>query len=54
MNKSIACLLVFGFGLAVLHSPAMVIHLSIITGLILVAVKVFWSLLQVFAAPSQM
>lgn len=53
MNKSIACLLLLGFVVAVLHTPAMVIHVGIITVLILMAVKFFWFVLQVFSTPAQ-
>ena len=50
MNKSIACLLLLGFALALLHTPATVIHLGIIAALILVSVKFFWFVLQSFSA----
>ncbi|MEM6450113.1 MAG: hypothetical protein AAF703_07360 [Cyanobacteria bacterium P01_D01_bin.105] len=51
MNKSIVCLLIAGIVLAMLHVPATMVHLAVITGLLLMTVKVLWGVLQRFSTP---
>jgi len=50
MDKTIVGLLIAGAVLAVLHIPATVIHLGIITVLLLVSVKWLWWMLQRFSS----
>ena len=51
MNKTIAALLIAGMVLAVLHIPDTMIHLAVITGLLLVTVRLLWAVLERFSSP---
>ena len=49
MNKSILLLMILGLFLAVLHTPNVVLALAMITGLVTLAIKLIWSVMQAFS-----
>ncbi len=49
MNKSILFLVVFGFALAVFCVPHAMLTLSIIIGLVILSIKLFWKVLEGFS-----
>ncbi|MEM9088446.1 MAG: hypothetical protein AAGC93_06845 [Cyanobacteria bacterium P01_F01_bin.53] len=49
MNKSILSLVILGLFLAVLHAPNVVLALAMIMGLVTLAVKLIWSVMQAFS-----
>ena len=51
MDKTIFALLLLGLVLAILHAPSFVLHLGIITGLLLLTIRLFWMLLRPLSAP---
>ncbi|MEL6780540.1 MAG: hypothetical protein AAFO06_25215 [Cyanobacteria bacterium J06597_16] len=51
MNKRILALILFGVALAMMHMPEVMITVGIITGLVMVTTKLFWSVLQSFSGP---
>jgi len=50
MNKTILCLLLLGVGLAILHVPEAVIHVGVISGLLVLTIKLFWAMIQSFSS----
>ena len=51
MDKTIFALLLLGLVLAILHAPSFVLHLGIITGLLLLTIRLFWLLLRPLSDP---
>lgn len=49
MNKSILLLMILGLFLSVLHAPNVVLAVAMITGLVTLAVKLIWSVMQAFS-----
>lgn len=52
MNKSILCLALFGLALAIVHMPGVMLTLGVITGLILLAVRLLWLVLEPLSGPT--
>ncbi|MGB3292640.1 MAG: hypothetical protein WBB01_06630 [Phormidesmis sp.] len=52
MDKSILSLIVIGIALAFLHVPHTVLTLGIIGFLAIAAIKLFWTVLEIFSTPS--
>lgn len=52
MDKSILSLVVIGIILAVLHVPDVLLTLGIIGCLAIATIKLFWTVLETFSAPS--
>jgi len=50
MNKTILCLVLLGIGLTILHIPNVVVHLGIISGLLILTIKLFWAMMQSFSS----
>lgn len=53
MDKTILSLLVLGAILAMLHVPATMVHLAIITTLLLATVKLLWSVIERFSTSNR-
>lgn len=49
MNKSILLLMILGLFLSVLHAPNVVLAVAMIMGLVTLAVKLIWSVMQAFS-----
>lgn len=52
MDKSILSLIIVGIALAVLHVPHILLPLGIIGFLAIAAIKLSWTILETFSAPS--
>lgn len=52
MDKSILSLIFIGIALAVLHVPHTLLTVGIIGCLVIATIKLFWTVLETFSAPS--
>lgn len=52
MDKSILLLIASGVVVAFLHMPTLVVTFGIITALVMMAIKVCWTVIQSFSQPS--